>query len=82
MCHILQGSEGTEFTAVLTNLFREIDDGDGLLTTEELIRMERTLGVTMSRDQAEGIIQTYDSNGHGKMDLEDFILYKKATFGR
>ena len=60
---MLQGSEGNEFTAVLINLFKEIDDGDGLLTPEELIRMERTLGVTMSRGQAEGVIQTYDSNG-------------------
>ena len=35
------------------------------------------MGIT--EEEAEDIIQTWDSNGDGKMDLGDYIEYKTAT---
>ena len=63
---------------VITEIFKESDDGDGLLTTEELVRLEETLGVEITEVEAWEIIDRYDSNGDGMMDLEEFILYKEA----
>ena len=74
-----QGAEGSDLTGLLTDLFKEIDDGDGFLTPEELIKAEEAFNVTLSEEQARDIIRTYDTNGDGRMDLEDFLLYKNAT---
>ena len=74
-----QGAEGSDLTGLLTDLFKEIDDGDGFLTPEELIKAEEAFNVTLSEEQATDIIRTYDTNGDGRMDLEDFLLYKNAT---
>ena len=35
--------------------------------------------VTISKEEAEDIIETWDSNGDGKMDVADYIEYKTAT---
>ena len=75
----MQGSEKSELPKILTELFNEIDDGDGFLTPEELIKIEKGVSVVISREEAEEIISTWDSNGDGKMDLGDYIEYKTAT---
>jgi Ca2+-binding EF-hand superfamily protein len=74
-------TDGTGLAEVLKELFEEIDDGDGFLTPQELITLEGTLNVTITEGQAEEIIRTYDMNGDGKMDLDDFVLYKSNNMG-
>ena len=69
-------------SSILTEVFNEIDDGDGILTIEELIKIEGTLNKTVNEQQAQEIITAYDTNGDGKMNLEEFILYKRATIGQ
>ena len=63
---------------ILQALFEEVDDGDGYLTIDELIKLEASLNVTISQSEAEEIINRYDSNGDGRMDQDEFILYKQA----
>merc|ERR1712083_994425 len=63
---------------ILQALFEEVDDGDGYLTPDELIKLEASLNVTISQSEAEEIINRYDSNGDGRMDQDEFILYKQA----
>ena len=67
---------------ILTALFNAIDDGDGYLTPEELIRIEKDAFAVISREEAEDIIATWDSNGDGKMNIEEYIEYKTATMSR
>ena len=69
-------------SSILTEVFNEIDDGDGILTIKELIKIEGTLNKTVNEQQAQEIITAYDTNGDGKMNLEEFILYKRATIGQ
>ena len=76
---MLQGSEKSELPKILTELFNEIDDGDGFLTPEQLIKIEKGVNVTITKEAADEIIATWDSNGDGKMDLGDYIEYKTAT---
>ena len=60
---------------ILTELFNTSDDdGNGYLTPDELIKLEATLGVQISEAEA----QQFDSNCDGKMDLDEFTLYKEA----
>eukprot|EP00092_Neocalanus_flemingeri_P060871 GFUD01073087.1.p1 GENE.GFUD01073087.1~~GFUD01073087.1.p1 ORF type:complete len:160 (+),score=55.07 GFUD01073087.1:42-521(+) len=73
------GSEKSELPKLLAELFNEVDDGDGFLTPEELMKIEKGVSVVISREEAEEIISTWDSNGDGKMDLGDYIEYKTAT---
>merc|ERR1711953_686063 len=70
----------TPVAEILQELFKDVDDGDGYLTPEELIRLEAKLNVTISQSEAEEIINRYDSNGDGRMDIDEFILYKQAKF--
>ena len=67
---------------ILTALFNAIDDGDGVLTPEELIKLEKDAFAVISREEAEDIIATWDSNGDGKMNIEEYIEYKTATMSR
>ena len=77
-----QGSDKTEIIKILTALFNAIDDGDGFLTPEELIRIEKNAFAVISKEEAEEIIATWDSNGDGKMNIEEYIEYKTATLSR
>ena len=64
---------------ILQALFKEVDiNGDGYLTPDELIKLEASFNVTISQSEAEEIINRYDSNGDGRMDQDEFILYKEA----
>lgn len=64
---------------ILQALFKEVDiNGDGYLTPDELIKLEASFNVTISQSEAEEIINRYDSNGDGRMDQDEFILYKQA----
>ena len=72
-------TRGASMAEILTELFNTSDDdGNGYLTPDELIKLEATLGVHISEAEAQQIINQYDSNGDGRMDLEEFILYKEA----
>ena len=60
-------------------LFNEIDDGDGLLTPEELVNLEASLDHRLTVDQAEQIIKDFDTNGDGRMSLDELVFYHSST---
>ena len=76
---IAKGGSAEEVAKKLESLFRDVDDGDGLLDPEELVNLEGSLDVTLTEDQAEVIISQFDPNGAGKMTLDDFIFYHTTT---
>ena len=63
---IKKGGSSEELSLILETLFREIDDGDGLLTPEELVNLEASLDFKLTVDQADKIIKTYDLDCDGK----------------
>ena len=76
---ITKGGSAEELAYKLESLFNYIDDGDGLLTPEELVKLEASLDVSLTEEQAEVIIRHFDPNGGGKMTLDDFIFYHTST---
>ena len=72
---IAKGGRSEEVAKKLEALFKEVDDGDGLLDPEELVNLEASLDVILTKDQAEVIITQFDPDGDGKMTLDDFIFY-------
>ena len=64
---------------MLEELFRGIDDGDGVLTPEELVELEKKFNNDITIDEAEEIIKTWDCTGDGRMTVGEFIEYKTAT---
>ena len=64
---------------LLTELFKNVDDGDGFLSPEELVKLEGKLNKNITTEDAEDIIKTWDSNGDGKMTVNEFIEYKTVT---
>ncbi len=69
----------TDLPRLLKELFKNVDDGDGFLSPEELVKLEEKLNKSISTEDAEDIIRTWDSNGDGKMTVDEFIEYKTAT---
>lgn len=69
----------SELPELLTELFESVDDGDGLLTREELVKLEAGLGRNITLEEAADIIHTWDSDGDGNLTVEEFIEYKTAT---
>ena len=78
---ITKGGSAEELASKLESLFNYIDDGDGLLTPEELVKLEASLDVTLTVDQAEVIIRDFDANGDGRMSLDELIFYHTSTHG-
>ena len=72
---ITKGGSAEELANKLETLFNYIDDGDGLLDPEELVKLEASLDNTLTVDQAEVIIRDYDANGDGRMSLDELIFY-------
>lgn len=69
----------TDLPRLLKEMFKNVDDGDGVLSPEELVKIEEKLNKNISKEDAEDIIKTWDSNGDGKMTVDEFIEYKTAT---
>ena len=78
---ITKGGSAEELANKLESLFNYIDDGDGLLTPEELVKLEASLDVILTVDQAEVIIRDFDANGDGRMSLDELIFYHTSTHG-
>ena len=78
---ITKGGSAEELANKLESLFNYIDDGDGLLTPEELVKLEASLDVNLTVDQAEVIIRDFDANGDGRMSLDELIFYHTSTHG-
>ena len=77
--HDQQGTR-TELPRLLTELFKAVDENvDGELSPRELVEVETKLGRSITEADAEDIIKTWDCNGDGKMDINEFIEYKTAT---
>jgi len=68
----------TELPNLLTELFNDVDNGDGKLTPDELVELEGKLNKTISLEDAEQIITTWDSNGDGFFTVDEYIEYKSA----
>ena len=62
----------------MTEVFSAVDDGDGLLTKEELVKLEAGLGNKITLDDAGEIIDLWDTDGDGYLTVDEFIEYKKA----
>merc|ERR1719367_1964848 len=76
---ITKGGTAEELANKLESLFNYIDDGDGVLTPEELVKLEASLDNTLTVSQAEVIIRDFDTNGDGRMSLDELIFYKTYT---
>ena len=76
---ITKGGSAEELANKLETLFNYIDDGDGLLTPEELVNLEASLDNTLTVEQAEVIIRDFDANGDGRMSLDELIFYHTCT---
>eukprot|EP01083_Nonionella_stella_P070267 187906_1 len=59
---------------VLSHFERLDEDGDGLLSLEELTHLFLHMGYAdcVAKDEAQQMIEKADANGDGKMDLNDF----------
>eukprot|EP00798_Chlamydomonas_sp_ICE-L_P012168 gene12168-15284_t len=58
----------------LLTLFRDMDeDGDGVLTTEELRQALDHKGIKMSAKQAHALVDRADMNRDGMIDYEEFL---------
>ena len=62
----------------MTEVFSAVDDGDGLLTKEELVKLEAGLGKKITLEEAGDIIKTWDTDGDGNLTVDEFIEYKKS----
>lgn len=63
----------------LLDVFRQLDNnGDGKLSYQELLLCSKKLGLNMSTDDAQGMMQMLDKNGDGEVEFEevrDFIKH-------
>jgi calmodulin len=65
---------------VFRESFRLFDlDGDGTITTDELISTLRRLGQGLSATQAAGIVRQYDLNQDGMIELSEFLAHQLRT---
>lgn len=62
----------------LRRAFEEFDEnGDGFISPEELNRVMRSIGETLTSDEIKVIIKEVDNNGDGKIDYYEFCkIYK------
>ena len=64
----------TERKAVLTKMFREFDtDGSGTIDIEELDNALIRLGLRLSGQELQGVMDYLDTDGGGDIDLEEFV---------
>eukprot|EP01083_Nonionella_stella_P180415 643266_1 len=63
-----------EWVEWLSHFERLDEDGDGLLSLEELTHLFLHMGYAdcVAKDEAQQMIEKADANGDGKMDLNDF----------
>ena len=67
-------SSTNEDTLDLIDMFHMLDaDGSGDISVDELSNMLSTAGVAISKEDAQEIMDTADSNGDSKIDLEEFL---------
>lgn len=64
--------------AVLTKIFRDYDkDGSGSIDRDELNAGLRSLGLRLSREEVDGVMEFLDTDGGGDIDLEEFLTHFK-----
>jgi Ca2+-binding EF-hand superfamily protein len=54
-------------------------DKDGLISAEELLRLMEVLGQPVTSDAAEAAVEKLDTDGDGRISLEEFSRYLSST---
>lgn len=55
------------------------DDQTGTISLKNLRRVSRELGETLSDDELQAMIDEFDKNNDGVIDIEEFLGIMKAT---
>uniref|UniRef100_A0A804QHQ3 EF-hand domain-containing protein n=1 Tax=Zea mays TaxID=4577 RepID=A0A804QHQ3_MAIZE len=67
----------------LSKAFRIIDqDGNGKISNIDIQRIAKELGVNLTLDEIQDMVQEADRNGDGEIDFDEFIrMMRRTSFG-
>ncbi|XP_066398045.1 probable calcium-binding protein CML13 [Miscanthus floridulus] len=67
----------------LSKAFRIIDqDGNGKISNIDIQRIAKELGVNLTLDEIQDMVQEADRNGDGEIDFEEFIrMMRRTSYG-
>lgn len=67
---------GSQDEYIFRKLFKEFDlNNSNLLTIDELSEMIRKMGITVTQDYLQEVFKTFDQNGNGVIEFEEFNNY-------
>jgi Ca2+-binding EF-hand superfamily protein len=80
-CHIMQDFSPQSHDAYFQETFRAFDrNSDGFITAKEIKKTMKELGEPLTDKQAKDMLKTADSNGDGKLSIDEFrILFNYLT---
>jgi calmodulin len=67
--------KGIHYTGYI--VFMAISDGDGSITTKEVSEIIRSLGMEADEGEIDEMIRTFDIDGNGEIDFNEFLEGKK-----
>ena len=71
-----------QYFNTVTQLFRDWDDdGSGTVSKEEFRRALPILGLSVEREDAEALFDTFDADGSGEIDLSELSKHLRAGAG-
>eukprot|EP01118_Nematostelium_gracile_P019968 TRINITY_DN949_c0_g1_i2.p2 TRINITY_DN949_c0_g1~~TRINITY_DN949_c0_g1_i2.p2 ORF type:complete len:157 (+),score=48.53 TRINITY_DN949_c0_g1_i2:90-560(+) len=63
----------------LREAFKVFDrNGDGSISKDELVQVMKNLGRKLTKQEAEDMLKSADTDGNGQIDYEEFIRLMKA----